>query len=444
MERKIEKLLRAYAKKRRGQAGESFKLDPETRRILQNEISGSAPSSEDDDETMSLWEVFRRYWAFFLGFAVCIFIVASFFLHPLPNAKKKEMLSMSSQTLGGQNMRQIHGRMQSAPLAKSDSTVTNTVVFSEKIQSQQLAFGSAGSGPITNQKSTPIAMSNRRPSADRSEAGAESSLAGSLNNASAPATPALESQSATLVTREATPPPATMPPGPTGGEYAMAPMPAASAELSGNLNTVRQFQSVQNVQNAFMNTVAPASQSGTVLSSFRVEQSGNVIRVVDQDGSVYKGMLNTGESEPNTVTASGRLVAGNAMTLSDTAAQNAPKAESPRRAESDKLSPSSPVYYSFRVGGMNQTLKQPVVFTATLIENLEVMKNTQVTFGMSANVAYGAALAQQMMRSGQTNQTMQLPWSSLRIAGTAVVNRTNHIEINAAPVQASSNGGLPK
>ena len=44
-ERKIEKLLRAYAKKRRAQAGDPLKLHPATRRLLQDEIARNAPQA---------------------------------------------------------------------------------------------------------------------------------------------------------------------------------------------------------------------------------------------------------------------------------------------------------------------------------------------------------------------------------------------------------------
>ena len=74
-ERKIEKFLKAYAKKRRGQAGGPFTLDPATRRILQNEVSQSAPASEDEGETISLWELLRKHWLYLLGFAACIFVI---------------------------------------------------------------------------------------------------------------------------------------------------------------------------------------------------------------------------------------------------------------------------------------------------------------------------------------------------------------------------------
>ena len=45
-ERKIEKLLRAYAQKRRAAAGDPLKLHPATRRLLQDEVSRRAPKPE--------------------------------------------------------------------------------------------------------------------------------------------------------------------------------------------------------------------------------------------------------------------------------------------------------------------------------------------------------------------------------------------------------------
>ena len=47
-ERKIEKLLRAYAKKRRAQAGDPLTLHPATRRLLQGEVARRKPKPGDD------------------------------------------------------------------------------------------------------------------------------------------------------------------------------------------------------------------------------------------------------------------------------------------------------------------------------------------------------------------------------------------------------------
>jgi hypothetical protein len=167
-------------------------------------------------------------------------------------------------------------------------------------------------------------------------------------------------------------------------------------------------------------------------------QSGNTIRVLDQDGSVYTGTL----QPENAATANVERPGTPESDKLAPAQRSGPAAASGLPPAGGNGAPSSPIY-SFRVDGMNRTLNQNVVFTATLIENLETMKNTQVTFGMTANAAYAAGFAQSLFKSAQTNHTAQLPWSSLRIAGMAVVDQTNEIQINATPVASIKNSTPP-
>lgn len=479
-ERKIETWLRAYAKKRRGQAGDPFKLDPATRRILQNEISGSTPVPEVVEEGMSLLEVLRRNWAFFTGFAVCIFILASFFFQTFKAAKTKNLASTSTQSVRKDELRQIPGSVQ-PPLANSESPVTNSqaAMLSDNVGSSEPVAGSSQMGPITNQNVPQIAAASTGLSMGSStlpESSASvfsqngtgqitnetfATLAPSkdlpvevMNNASAPETSAPAAQS-----QEITPPTAVAPPMPASGLYAAAPTPVNSSPQGIEAGEKFKFGaapiSAPTAQNSFVNRMAPTLQAGTVLMNFRVIQNGNNIRVVDEDGSVYEGMLSADAWEA--------LAAAQTETASANA--TAAKVESPRMVESDQLAstrqpvteerrwhfhwpslsfgghappaaaaeppagqaipvnagslplanadtgalPSTQVY-SFRVGGMNRTLNQPVMFTATLIEDLAAMK------------------------FGQTNQAGQLPWSSLRITGTAIINRTNQIQINATPM----------
>lgn len=476
-ERKIETWLRAYAKKRRGQAGDSFKLDPATRRILQNEISGSTPVPEDVEEGMSLWKVLRRNWVFYLGFAVCIFILASFFFKTFKAAKTKDLASMSTQSMPKDD-REIRGSLQ-PPLANGGGAITNNqaVMLSDNVGSLQRVPGSARPGPITNQNAPQIAAAGAglstedstspgSPAPVFSQNGAGritnetfAALAPSkelpaevVNNASAPApaTEALVPETSALPAQsQDMPPAAAAPPVPASGLYAAALTPVNGLLQGPEAGEERKFGAAPisgpTAQYSFMNMMSPTLQAGTVLMNFRVVQIGNNIRVVDRDGSVYEGTLSADAWEAL------------AAAQTETASANATTArvESPRMVESDQLAstrqpvteerrwhfhwpslsfgghappataaeppaglaipvnagalPSTQVY-SFRVGGMNRTLNQPVMFTATLIEDLAAMK------------------------LGQTNQAGQLPWSSLRITGTAVINRTNQLQINAAPM----------
>ena len=101
-ERKIEKLLRTYAKKRRAQAGDPLSLHPATRRMLQDEIARNVPKPDEEDESVTLWELFRQRWAMLLGFALIVFFVATMFLPALSSAKKK---AQTATAMG--NLKQI-------------------------------------------------------------------------------------------------------------------------------------------------------------------------------------------------------------------------------------------------------------------------------------------------------------------------------------------------
>lgn len=403
-ERKIEKLLRAYAKKRRGQAGESFKLDPAARRMLQNEISRNAPPDEEEDDTLSLWEVLRRNWAFFLGFAVCVFILASLFLPKLSVPKHAVTLGQSASV---QNLRDIPG-----------PTLSGTNGQIPTLDSLQIASRAATPSPDQSK--------------DRTFAANTAEQITNMNLAENNVAPTAAAEQNELM-----PPPAlremekVTPPALAGGNYSMAqappPMlPQASEAKEGQLGTFGPAAAPRPaIQNNFLNTIPTPLPCSPVLRNFQVSQNGNTIRVVDQDGSVYTGTL---QSE-------------------NYGGENATKAENQKMAGTDKFAPAQQTgegkfqnnappaqNYSFRVGGTNRTLNQRVVFTATLLNELALMKNEQVTFGMSANAAVGAAVAQQWVQSKLTNQMAQLPWSSLCISGTAIINHSNQMQINALPV----------
>jgi len=116
-ERKIEKLLRAYAEKRRAAAGEPLKLHPANRRLLQGEAAStlrSGTATEDgrrspapgetgkDNLLLLLFAVFRRRLVFALCMVAIAFIGASMLLPALSSAKRR------AQSLGAvSNLREI-------------------------------------------------------------------------------------------------------------------------------------------------------------------------------------------------------------------------------------------------------------------------------------------------------------------------------------------------
>jgi len=98
-ERKIEKLLRAFARKRRADAGDPLTLHPANRRRLQDEVARRAREADEEGSSLSLGQLFRRDWAFLLGFAMLVFFFATLTLPSLSSAKKKAQSAATANNL---------------------------------------------------------------------------------------------------------------------------------------------------------------------------------------------------------------------------------------------------------------------------------------------------------------------------------------------------------
>jgi hypothetical protein len=139
---------------------------------------------------------------------------------------------------------------------------------------------------------------------------------------------------------------------------------AAAQSGSGQMEMARRFvRSTENL-NAPLNpdalkspadstSTVPASASTPVLASFDLQQSGQEVRIVDKDGSLY-----TGQVQPSAVMAYSDLAAESRATTEQLAIapQNQPSADK-----------NVPAGFSFRVSGTNRSLNQLVIITGNLI-----------------------------------------------------------------------------
>ncbi len=476
-ERKIEKWLRAYAKKRRGQGGGPFGLHPATRRLLQGEIARKSPApKDDDDESSSLWEVFRRDWAFLLGFAACIFFVAAVFFHgfDLGSTFKK-----ASATEAMNHLKDLHSAAQYAAgehggkLPATLDDLTNELVtrdtFLDPQSKKPFVFAGAGKNlnelpsnsvlayspedkngravlfadgrvtyankkefdEITNAANAPlIAMNNP------GMAGAEPSVAPAPAMAPPPADMASsalpEEANSSLAIR--TPIQAPMA---QAAPASAVEMPRVAREEEAQ-TFASSRQAVESLQNAFKNTISPA-QKISVLANFQVQQNGNAIRVVDEDGSVYDGSIQT----DNGISASGGALPAMDKTretsnvIVETAGSVAPAASAPQQ----KI--QAVQNYFFRVTGMNRTLNQTVAFTGTLLPTSTKSATTESfwqNYGTDQLKDDRSAAGGANRRQSEHNaEAAQLPWANVRITGMAVINNSNQIQILAAPVTSTNN-----
>ena len=467
-ERKIEKLLRAYAKKRRAQAGDPLTLHPATRRLLQGEVARRKPKPDDAEEeaSVTLWELFRQRWALLAGFAIIVFFGAALFLPALSSAKKKaqsvtamnnlKQLGLAAQLAAGDN----HGR-----LPASLDTLTNALGSDEVLTDPErgkpfiyiaggekldgLASNAVLAYSPTDKKEHAVLFADGRVEVVSGERLAELTNRGlsqllaaneSVNRqlpeapvtlkdaeGNATAAPPISGQpkseadrsdlkladsgavTATTGTLEANTPAAAPP---AIDRLAKAPGTADNdfKNSAGSVQFATAAAQNSGVQNSFKNTFS-TKKAAAVLANFQVQQNGSAIRVVDADGSVYDGALQP-ESE----------VAQNAPAPAEVARQ---------KAVATRDEPQVAQNYFFRVTGTNLTLKQNVVFAGNLVASSSAAVNGQQANTRNGNFSGGGGGGV----SGQLQSaiTNQLPWSISRIAGTAVVADTNSIEINAVP-----------
>jgi len=121
----------------------------------------------------------------------------------------------------------------------------------------------------------------------------------------------------------------------------------AAAAPAGSLATTQQFSRQSAVQPFRNNT--EVRQAATVLNTFQVQQQGNVIRVLDADGSTYTGKI---EQSPKSAEVDSRITARRY------AAKQARSDAAPAAGETKSAAPQS----YFRATGYNVSLKKTLVF----------------------------------------------------------------------------------
>lgn len=181
---------------------------------------------------------------------------------------------------------------------------------------------------------------------------------------------------------------------------------------------------------------APAATTGTLLTSFKVEQNGDQLRIVDHDGSVYTGNWTPAPSPGST----------NAPALyADYGAVAAPTQlhDQVKNLPADAVSPPANTFtyamaqqnFRFAATGTNRSLQQNVVLSGEIVAlNITVtnaLGNGAVNLsGNFKNNPQGNLQSQQLMPK---NSQYQLPLLNSRIVGTAVLGNGQQVQLNATP-----------
>jgi type II secretory pathway pseudopilin PulG len=443
-ERKIEKLLRAYAKKRRAAAGEPMQLHSATRRRLQGEVVRRAAQPEEED-SVSLWQLVRQHWAFLFGFAFMMFCLATMFLPVLSSAKRKAQ-NISAMN----NLKQIGVAVQMAAadangnLPASLDALTNQLGSAKDLIDPQsgkpfvyvaagrnldtlptnevLAYspeGKKGRAVLLADGSVEYASPERfldltNPATVELALGTANERAESQSQAAKHELVVAEKEKSAVLSPQVVSPSAASAP--------MLPPPVAepnSIQFGSRATQTFTREPSAGAQNLFKNN-ALSAKTAAVLANFQMEQYGERLRVVDGDGSVYEGtwqitkaIAQNAPAQAQTYSAESPTPQGNAQELNS--------------ANGGQMLAQS---YSFQVTGTNLTLKKAVVFTG----NLTVISGTAAAGqnAMNGNAA-GNNPADKVIQQIPGSSSQQILWSNARIAGTATIAETNQIEINALP-----------
>ena len=314
-ERDIEKSLRAWAKRRREDAGAPLDLHPATRKLLQDEVARlkNGPRREPGRLASLLWSSPLRLALNFSAVAVLLFAAAVF----LPQLRHSPA-SLSESPAALAEKKRI-----------PDQNGQPAVVESDKLESGQTP------------PAVEVAPTIRLPTVAMRKAKAVTNNVALADNPAFYKTPVAAAASATPVVAPPAPTaaPITLDQGKlvtrqTGAsDLAFAPVNQPASVASAPSVVVQRLSWINSPADADRRDGAVVTLGAApMLSSFRTEQSGDQLRVIDTDGSVYVGNL----------TASTQILDSNgAFPAAQTRA--------------------------FRLTGTNLTRHQPVVFTGNLI-----------------------------------------------------------------------------
>ena len=156
-----------------------------------------------------------------------------------------------------------------------------------------------------------------------------------------------------------------------------------------------------------------------VLVNFKVEQAGRDLRVVDGDGSVYKGVVD----EENTLY---KQISERQQQKLAIANDSKFKFQTPKQTEavSQTKQLDAEIYYLYRVEGTNRTLNQNVVFTWNFVDTNALA---------SGNLNYQNT-AQKLDATKLPSQFPALLQNS-HINGRAQFGEGREVEVNAVPVK---------
>jgi hypothetical protein len=440
-EREIEKLLRAYAGKRRADAGGPAEMPPATRQLLHERRTLRRRRRR---HRRRAWEdLFSGGWRglAFGGALAFLAVVTALLVFSPEHPRQTELAFETGETsrtvpavpnesesdrLGSSPASRLSGAPNAEPSeaprrreVRTDDRIAQKISNSHPAATDSLnslAPLGGGYGVVAQEFSSTqsreegveahgtVGLTNGSSLADQIRSPAAAADEGSSSSKSS------QERGATLVLPPVTYAPAQAPEvrdaKPDVQIASRAALPAAGATAVTATQRFVRAETVPGAQYA-LKLEAASTANSLVLAEFDLEQTGNRIRVVDKDGSVYSGFLQA-------ATQTDKSFSAEAATAG---AKNIPQAE------------GAPVWKPnclFEVSGTNRTLEKRVVFKGSLISSVA---------GGSGMVLADRS-GESSRRAGQIGPLPpQSPLANARIDGTATIDGGKEISINAVPAR---------
>lgn len=185
---------------------------------------------------------------------------------------------------------------------------------------------------------------------------------------------------------------------------------------------------------------APTPTATVVLENFRLERAGDVVEIIDHDGSTYSGRIQPSPAAivvlaDGTVSRDKQEAAPESQTVNGAAPGSGAPLQMRYRQAATALAVTSEVSqasFSFQVTGTNRTLNQQVVFDGAVLFSPAGPVSAAGAAQSTGTVT--ATTARPELVSGQSAPA-PAPLQSLRVTGKAVVGGQPAVEINALPAK---------
>lgn len=492
-ERHIEKLLRAVAKKRREQTGEPFELHPVARQELLREVARRPVKKPGGGFFAQIFSAFGPRLALALS-VVVIVAVGVWLLRPLFRersavsslsalslradraAQKNELItpaappesaaptvvnSVPAPDVGAdttttvaagerrssvQTAAKDEGKKQPAPAPVFKSAPSNEAGANRKLTLAAEAPKPAGAtqpgvAPNVVSKST-VTVAPPPPPSTRAVTSEKTWVTDSLAAGNAAdkkpgsAAPAFatngiaSSMTFAAADREAQKQ-VTLQPGAVNTDQATKFNSAINNQAAGKLaSNSQRFNRVITAPTVRQRGFGGGSPVAPLLASFRMEQNGQEIRVIDADGSVYSGTWQVTPQQVALPAAAPAATHAGGLHFFEVQPAASSAAVAPAL---DNNSPAM-LNYSFTVSGTNRNLKQKITFSGRFIPLTNALNtaNNAGAFNTANNASVVGGLVEGRVVPPLSNVAPPVLLNS-RIAGKAMIGEQRQIEVNANP-----------